>query len=184
MRLYLIRHARPDVVDGLCYGSTDLSVTEQEHQQLLAALVPVLPKKLPIFSSPLRRCRALAGKLADVLESDDVIYDKRLAEMDFGAWEMRAWSEIPRTEVDAWAADLHGYRPGGGESVLDMAQRVHAFYSELQSQSCPSAAVVCHAGTIRLLSACVRHALPFDMALDAARNPHKIAYGELLVLDC
>jgi alpha-ribazole phosphatase len=183
-RLYLIRHARPDIGDGICYGSTDLPVAQQEHQRLLAALVSNLPKHVPVFSSPLRRCRELATPLANALESGEVIYDPRLAEMHFGAWEMRPWSEIPRDEVDAWAKDLHRYRPGGGESVLEMAQRVHAFYSELRLRPCAGAVVVCHAGTIRLLSACMRQGSLSEMALDAAQIGHKIAYGEMLVLDC
>jgi alpha-ribazole phosphatase len=184
MRLYLIRHARPDIADGICYGSTDLSVAPQEQQHLAASLAPALPKNLPLYSSPLRRCREMATQLAVALESGAVTYDPRLAEMDFGAWEMRAWTDIPRTEVDAWAGNLCAYRPGNGESVLEMAQRVHAFYSELRSQRCESAVVVCHAGTIRLLSACGRHDSLSDMASDAAQTSHKIAYGELLVLDC
>jgi len=184
MRLYLIRHARPDIVDGLCYGSTDLAVTQHEHQQVMTTLAPVLPRQVPIFTSPLQRCRELATRLADALQCDSPIQDARLAEMHFGAWEMRAWNEIPRAEVDAWAADLHGYRPGGGENVLAMAQRVQAFYAELQSQQRSCAAIVCHAGTMRLLCACVRHASPIDIAQDVARTSHKIAYGELIVLDC
>ncbi len=184
MRLYLIRHARPDIADGLCYGSTDLPVAQQEQQRLVAALVPALPKHTPLFSSTLLRCRTLAAQLADALASSPVIYDARLAEMHFGAWEMRAWNDIPRAEIDAWADDLCTYRPGDGESVLEMAQRVRSFYDELLQQRYASAAIVCHAGTIRLLSAGMHHASPIDMALDAAQSAHKIAYGELLVLDC
>ena len=44
-------------------------------------------------------------------------FDARLAELDFGHWEMQSWDGIPRAEVDAWAADVAHYRPGGGESV-------------------------------------------------------------------
>ena len=44
--------------------------------------------------------------------------------MDFGAWEGQAWSAIARAEIDAWAANLAGHAPGGGESLAAMLQRV------------------------------------------------------------
>lgn len=184
MRLYLIRHARPEVAGGICYGRTDLHVQPDEHRKVLTALMPSVPKRAPIFSSPLRRCSELAALFAVALESDGVIHDDRLAEMDFGAWEMRAWNDLPRAEIDAWAADLPLYRPGNGESVLSVAQRVRLVLDELQAQRFHSAIVVCHAGIIRMLSACLRHSSVLDAAIAAAQLPHSIAYGELIVLDC
>ncbi|HBI71559.1 MAG TPA: phosphoglycerate mutase, partial [Massilia sp.] len=42
--------------------------------------------------------------------------------------------------------------------------------------------VVCHAGTIRLLRA-LHTGLPLEAAaLEAARTPHRIGYGEILAL--
>lgn len=184
MRLYLIRHARPDVASGICYGRTDLAVSSQEHACVLSALMPILPPDAPVFSSPLRRCRELAAQIATSLGSGEVIHDDRLAEMHFGEWEMRAWDDIPRTEIDAWAKDLTAYRPGDGESVLHMTQRVRSFYEEVQQQALENAIVVCHAGTIRLLSQCQRGDTLTEMALEAAQARHQIAYGELLILDC
>lgn len=184
MRLYLVRHARPEVAAGICYGSTDLHVSQHEHASALAALVPALPRGLPMFSSPLRRCRELAAQLAAALGSEAPVHDARLAEMHFGAWEMRAWNDIARVEIDAWSNDLCAYQPDGGESVLQAAQRVHAFLEDLRRRQLESAIVVCHAGTIRLLSACREHASPLDAALHAAGAPHAIGYGELVLLDC
>lgn len=182
MRLYLIRHARPVVQDGICYGSTDLPV-EEEHQNLvLAQLVPALPAGAGVFSSPLKRCRHLASRLA--LGRGEPVFDARLAEMHFGAWEMQAWNDIPRTEVDAWAADLTHYRPGGGECLLDVARRVRAFHDELCVQRANAAIVVAHAGTIRLLHAATQCNSPEEMVTLAARIPNRIAYGELTAIDC
>jgi alpha-ribazole phosphatase len=184
VRLYLIRHAPPEIASGICYGSTDLSVSEADQRAVLSALIPVLPMNLPVFSSPLRRCRELAASLASALASNQVLYDSRLAEMHFGAWEMRAWDDIPRAEIDAWAGNPHSYRPGGGESVLEVEQRVRSFLDQVQEQKLSGAIVVCHAGTIRMLSACRAHASPMDAALDAAGTQHAIAYGQVIALDC
>jgi alpha-ribazole phosphatase len=184
MRLYLVRHPKPLVASGICYGRTDVAVSPQERALTLQDLKTTLPQNVPVYSSPLARCRELATDLAAALEYGEPILDPRLAEMDFGTWEMRAWDTIPRSDVDAWTNDLSGYRPGGGESVLEVTRRVHAFHGDLLRAGHAAAIVICHAGTIRLLLACQR-ALPLvDTALYAARTPHKIGYGEVLVLDC
>ncbi|KQQ42417.1 phosphoglycerate mutase [Duganella sp. Leaf126] len=181
MRLTLIRHPQPEVAPGVCYGRTDLAVAAHHLEQAVAALLPVLPAGVPLFSSPLQRCAALALRLTPA-----PVFDARLVEMDFGSWEMHAWDSIARASVDAWAADLANYRPGGGESVLQMAERVATFYADLQRQlagdGAAEAIVVCHAGTMRLLAA--RHAglAPLAMALQAAGAPHQLPYGQTLVL--
>ena len=180
MKLHLVRHPQPEIAHGLCYGASDVPVNEAElahvHARLRAA---GLPGKLPVYSSPLQRCALLARRLKPAT----LYFDIRLAEMDFGRWEMQAWDAIPRAEVDAWAADLLYYRPGGVECVLDVARRVAAFIDELRQAGHAEALLVCHAGTIRLLGA-MRDGLTLEQAaLNAARAPHRIAYGELVVLE-
>ena len=177
MTLYLVRHPQPDDAPGLCYGASDVPVTETELARVHAglALPLVLPHELPVYASPLQRCALLAERLAP----GRVTLDARLAEMDFGAWELRPWSDIPRADVDAWTADLLHYRPGGAENVLDVARRVQAFVADLRA---PSALIVCHAGTIRLLAALHGGAPLEQAALNAAQTPHRVGYGQLVVL--
>lgn len=189
MRLILVRHPRPDIAPGLCYGRSDVAVaageTERVHQALLAAGLPrSLPRLLPIYASPLRRCAGLAQALA--APGRPPTFDPRLAEMDFGDWEMRSWDAIPIAEVDAWAADLLRYRPGGGECVLDVAHRVDAFRRDLLAAGLAAghaaAIVVCHAGSMRLLHALHGGKALHEAALEAARTPHHIGYGDMLLL--
>lgn len=175
MQLTLVRHPQPDIAPGICYGRADISTSIEAIAQAAAGMRAAgLPGTLPVYASPLTRCALLAAAL-DV----PVMLDARLAEMDFGAWEMRAWDAIPRAEVDAWAADLLHYRPGGGENVLAVAQRVAAFREELRY---PAALIICHAGTIRLLSALHAGGSIEQAALRAASSPHRIGYGEVIVL--
>ncbi|MFC3109739.1 alpha-ribazole phosphatase family protein [Undibacterium arcticum] len=195
MRLFLIRHPRPDIANGICYGRSDVAVATAELARTAHELAARLPADLPLLSSPLRRCAMLAERLATSLQVA-VRYDARLAEMDFGHWEMRAWQHIARAEIDAWASDLTDYQPGGGESVLQVASRVASFLDELSQAAPDGAIVVCHAGTIRLLLALIAvrsstsqsdqsiavNALK-AAALAAARTPHQIAYGEILTLE-
>jgi alpha-ribazole phosphatase len=183
MRLILVRHPAPLVAPGICYGSTDLAVAADELARVASALSGTLPGKLPLFSSPLRRCADLAGALTANLESTSFTADARLAELDFGAWEMQPWDAIPRAEIDAWAADVVHYRPGGGESVFAMAERVRDWHADLLRMNHASAIVICHAGTMRLLLAC-HSALPLhEMALQAASKRHDFKYGELVIVE-
>lgn len=186
MRVYLIRHPRPEIDPGICYGRSDLAVSGHEQAATLAALLPqlqALPPATPIFSSPLLRCATLARQLQRARGGAVLHSDARLMELDFGSWEMRAWETIAREEIDAWAADPAGYRPGGGESVLQAAARVAAFQAELARLPHDCAIVVCHAGTIRLALACRPGRSPAEIAAAAAGTPHAIAYGALCALD-
>lgn len=183
MRLYLIRHPRPDIGPGICYGSTDLPVSATEQALTLSTLVPALPTGVPVFSSPLLRCMGLAEQLAVALEAGAVSRDVRLAELHFGEWEGRTWDAIARAEIDAWASDPAGYRPGGGESVLEAAARIREFLASLLARRCGSAIVVCHAGTIRLILACRNGGSLETTAAEAAAGAHALAYGGMTIVD-
>jgi alpha-ribazole phosphatase len=183
MRLYLVRHPEPAVKSDTCYGSSDVEVLPAQQERIRNVLLGMLPKDAVLYSSPLRRCADLARTLAPALNCRNVIFDPRLAEMHFGDWESRPWIEIPRPEVEAWVKDTVGYRPGGGESVLQIAERVKAFHDELLQQQHQSAAIICHAGTIRMLLGCQRDLPLPEMARYAAQVRHKIGYGEVVLLD-
>lgn len=183
MRLYLVRHPQPEIEPDTCYGSADIDVAAAQREQVCAALLASLPKDAVLYSSPLRRCADLARQLASGFDNCEVIIDARLVEMDFGDWELRLWSDIPRAEIDAWTEDVVAYRPGGGESVLEMAKRVLAFRKDLLSGAHQSAVVICHAGTIRVLLACQRQLPLMEMARYAALDQRKFGYGEVLAID-
>jgi alpha-ribazole phosphatase len=143
MRLHLIRHPKPTIEPGICYGQ--LEIPAKIEMAEVARLRAELPPGLPVWSSPLLRCR----QLAEQLHAQPMI-DVRLAEMNFGAWEGRPWDDIPRHELDAWAADIAGYAPPGGESPAALQRRALAFVAGLDVQE---AVIVTHAGVIRTLLA-------------------------------
>ena len=180
MELILVRHPRPLVPAGICYGSSDVAVGGEELAAVQAALkhtLHTLPAATPLFSSPLQRCAALARLL-----SPSPVFDARLAEMDFGAWELRGWDDIGRDNVDAWAGDLLHYRPGGGETVLEVAHRVAGALASIRACGAARAVVVCHAGTIRLLQAMAGGAPLEQAAMAAAATPNRIGYGAVVRL--
>lgn len=143
MILHLVRHPEPVVAPGICYGRLDISA--KNAGAVAARLRADLPSGLPVWTSPLQRCRELAELLLPHPAIDD-----RLTEMNFGLWEGRPWDAIPRAELDAWAADVGGYAPPGGESPLALQRRALAFVAGLDA---PESVIVTHAGVIRVLLA-------------------------------
>ena len=93
----------------------------------------------------MRRCREFAAALRP-----NITVDERLAELDFGTWEMQPWDSIPRPQLDAWAADPLGFAGHGGESVAQMRQRVRLALAQLGDEDC---AWVTHAGVMKLVFA-------------------------------
>ena len=126
MALILLRHGQPEIAAGICYGRSDVPARALGEGSL-RSLVTALPDRFArIDSSPLTRCNALAEQLSAHFDLP-IHADPRLMEIDFGNWEMQAWNEIPRHEIDAWAEDVEGARPHGGESVALMVERVRIY---------------------------------------------------------
>lgn len=147
MELFLIRHPEPDVAPGTCYGRSDIGLAG-DAETAAARLRAHLPAAIPVYSSPLQRCRSVAERLSPAASLDE-----RLVEMHFGAWEMRRWDEIERTVFDAWVADILNYAPPGGESAAQMLARTLSFIGDLQAGGQQHAAIVTHGGVLRVLFA-------------------------------
>ncbi|MGT2506028.1 alpha-ribazole phosphatase [Cupriavidus basilensis] len=153
MDLVLIRHARPEVAQGVCYGALDLPLAQPvapAPARMLSALDGLVPQR--IVSSTMVRARATAALLAQDLGLP-LETDARLRELDFGTWEGHAWDAVPRAEVDAWAADLLHARPHGGETVAEAMARVAAWADALPAGAPDRLWVVAHAGPMRMLAA-------------------------------
>lgn len=160
-RLWLVRHAAPCIAAGTCYGASDVGADAGGTHEAARRLAAALPAdRVLVRHSPLARCAQLARAL-EALRPDLVARpDARLAEMDFGAWEGRPWSDIGRDAVDAWTADFAGHAPGGGESLARMLARVAAAFAEARAECGPQAAGdvvwITHAGVARCVRWCLQ----------------------------
>ena len=119
MELWLIRHPRPQVEPGICYGRLDLAVAEAEMSAAVERLRPLLPAEARLRTSPALRCRDLAGRL-----HRSPVEDERLLERSFGHWEGLSWDAIGPAALDAWAADAWDFVPPAGESARAVMARV------------------------------------------------------------
>jgi alpha-ribazole phosphatase len=155
VRTLLVRHLRPAIEPGTCYGRLDVPMHPDETAKADALTHdPALVGSARIWTSPAQRCRVLADKIAAAL-SAPLTADPRLLELDFGAWEGQAWDAIARSELDRWAADPLAFRAPGGESGAELIERVQAFHADVvrDGQDC---VVVAHGGPLRVLNALLR----------------------------
>ena len=166
-RWHVLRHARPLVGEGICYGryniAADARATSAAAQKFAQYWLDVNGNgiaagglQVQLLSSPLQRCQQLAQallpQLADVGLCVQLKTEPALAEMDFGCWEGQPWSALPGDEWERWMGDFAGYRVGGGESTRAMLQRVHgaaqATAAQLAANAQERVIWVSHAGVI------------------------------------
>ena len=155
--LVLIRHAEV-AGDGRLAGRRDVECVLPGAAKL-AAVRAVAGVVEGVLSSPAWRCVATAGALFPVVEA---VTDARLWEQDFGDWEGVAPGEVPDLgPLDGPALAAH--RPPGGESFMDVVDRVSPVLAEVTGRK----ALVVHAGVVRAALAQVvgaGPALAFDVA--------------------
>lgn len=149
--IYLIRHTTPAVAKGICYGQTDLDVTESFLAE--AGLIRTyLPAAIDaVYSSPLKRCSVLA---AELFPAQPVQLMADLMEIHCGQWEMRAWDAIPPEEVEPWMSNFVQLRIPGGESYEDLYGRVNRCWETIGNETgFAVGAIVAHGGVIRSILA-------------------------------
>ena len=126
--LHAWRHPRLLGAPGLCLGRSELPV-DPRHLELQVVQICCFARRhrLPriVLGSPLERCQAV-GRLL-VRQGWSHRTDDGLLELDFGRWDGRPWSTLPRDEIDAWCDDFMDHAPGGGETVRALLQRVRRF---------------------------------------------------------
>jgi len=153
--LWLVRHGRPVLAAGVCYGSTDVAADPQHTAQIAAMLVQRLPQGAEMRTSPLQRCAALARAVAAARPDLTLHSEPRLAEMDFGCWEGWRWDDIPKAAFEAWTGQFAGHRFGGAECVQELLHRVAQVWDEAQAATAAQVWVT-HAGVIAAASLLAR----------------------------
>ncbi|MES2872665.1 MAG: alpha-ribazole phosphatase [Bacteroidota bacterium] len=169
MEVFLIRHTLPDTEKGLIYGRYDVPLAESFSKEK-EAILKQLPQAIDVvYSSPSRRCT----KLAELI-SPDYSTEEALCELDFGRWETKTWDTINRTESEFWMEDVMNRCPPGGESLVQMKERVLQFWQKITSLDAELLVVVTHKGVIRIILSELNH-IPFSSFFDI-----KVDYGEIV----
>ncbi len=177
MRIALIRHPTPLVAPGICYGRLDVAVDPSAGEQMARRLLsdPRLRSARRVWTSPAVRCRGLADAIARAW-AVPLSVDPRLWELNFGAWEGRAWETIGRADLDRWAASLLTVAPPRGESGAELIARIRDFHADLRCDQ-RDCVVVSHGGPLKVLQALVL-GKPIDLLADA------LAIGSVTYVIC
>ncbi len=173
--LWIWRHPKPIGAAGLCVGRCDLAIDPRRAKRLAHRVRSVVRREgLPreVWTSSLQRCAEVGRALARQGFVHHI--DDRLAELDFGRWDGRAWRDIGRDEVDAWEADFAHHAPGGGECLSALVQRVREFVDDSAGPARCDRLLIGHAGWI--------NALQFlDRELPASNEwPSPLRYGQAM----
>ncbi|MFN7121510.1 MAG: histidine phosphatase family protein [Hydrogenophaga sp.] len=150
MKLWLLRHARVLLPEGLCYGASDVPADATLTREAAQAFAPLPPPGTPVWVSGLLRAQQMVSALqAERPDLGAARMDTRLNEMDFGHWELQRWDGMPRSAFDAWMADFAHHRFGGAESTQMLLYRVAAALGDLRPATSTDVVWVTHAGVIR-----------------------------------
>lgn len=172
MEIYLIRHTPTATQKGLCYGQTDVDLTENYRAEFekIRQKLPDIHENAQFFSSPLARCLKLAQFL-----SSNIQLDKRLLEINFGDWENQRFDELDEEKLRHWTENFVEIAPPNGESFHDLCERAEQFWQEITQLKTPQIFIVTHAGIIRALLARILQLSPknaFQFCVDCG-SVHK-----------
>ncbi len=177
MRLISVRHTKPLVEPGVCYGQLDLRLVDDPTAEIdtacdsVSSMIAGAPVR--VVSSPLSRCTVLAGAVARACGVSEPVIDPDAIELSFGDWEGKRWSEIPSNLLQPWMDDwtraTAGSPGSGGESLPNLLVRVSRLIERWRYE--PIVVLVTHAGVIR----CLMHLL-MQLSLEEAWGTH-IEYG-------
>lgn len=148
----LLRHGEPD--GGQKFrGSVDDPLSVRGWEQMRAAAGDYQEWRA-IISSPLIRCAAFAGELAERLEIPLRIIPA-FREIGFGIWEGRSVAEVHEADPGAlgqfWRDPLAHPIPGG-EPLADFDRRIHqAWTALLEEYRGQHVLLVTHGGVIRIV---------------------------------
>jgi len=124
----MVRHGQTDWnVEGRYQGQVDIPLNDaglQQAQELAKQLEEVHFDA--IFSSNLKRASQTAMCVA-TLKNMEIQYDFRLREISQGVWEGMLFSDVVQyyeKEVEKRRLEPLTTRPPGGETVMDVANRV------------------------------------------------------------
>ena len=148
--VYFVRHGQTiwNVENKIC-GATDIALTELGHQQAIETGRKILTMHIEadeILYSPLIRAKDTAMHISEIT-GIPARMEPRLIEQNFGKYESTA-----RDGKEFLAAKQQfAIRNDGGESMLQMAQRIYNLLDEIKASN-KTYILVAHNGIARVVN--------------------------------
>lgn len=154
--LYFIRHAHTALNGMMIFqgGQTDSPLDQIGLDQVSAsikAMNDTLPSEYLLVCSPLMRTKQTAAGLK--LNTENVIYDDEIREIDFGEWEGKMLSEVQENhapEVARYYDDDITMRPDGGESIGEVESRMLKAIAKYSNKNYENVVFVSHGNSISI----------------------------------
>ena len=149
--IYFVRHGESEwnVADRIC-GQTDVALTDMGHTQAIATGQKIVEAGIvidEILYSPLIRAAETARHISEMTGAP-MRMEPRLVEQNFGKWE----GTSPRNAADFFEAKKQFVcRHEGGESMLQLAQRIYNLLDELKKETGKTYMLVAHNGIARVV---------------------------------
>ena len=167
-RLCLVRHGETDWnVEGRYQGQSDTPLNQKGRAQ-----AEMLARELQstsfaaVYTSDLERARETAAIIAQSLRLP-VTMEPRLREIHQGAWEGKRVQSIKAHYSALWhrrTADPAKVRPPGGETVEEVATRVHAALTDIATTHYEESILVVSHGLAIATAICATEGLPVGQA--------------------
>jgi broad specificity phosphatase PhoE len=167
-QLCLVRHGQTDWNRiGRYQGQSDVPLNTNGHAQA-AVLATQLKEQVftAIYASDLMRARETAEPIAKEVGLP-VQIDIRLREIHQGEWEGQLVDDIKARYADLWAqrtGDPASVRPPGGETVGEVAARVHAALDDIARLHPTGAVLVVSHGLSIATAICRARGIPVGQA--------------------
>ena len=147
---YFVRHGQTvwNVENKIC-GATDIALTEQGHEQAIETGKKILAEEIQadeILYSPLQRAADTAKHISEITGIPARV-EPRLKEQNFGKYESTARDGAKFREAKKQFVCRHE----GGESMLQLAQRIYNLLDELGKEADKTYMLVAHNGIARVV---------------------------------
>ena len=149
----LLRHGEPGGGDIL-RGRVNPELTDRGWGQMEASAERANANWTHVFSSPLKRCRDFAHRLARSRQLALQIEDQ-WQEIDYGDWDgmdIAEWRRLAAPQFQSFREDLTALAPPNGETFIAFRDRVQGAWKNLAELPDGShALIVTHGGVMRVV---------------------------------
>lgn len=153
MNIWLVRHGETNLNKfKLMQGSTDEPLNDEGRRQAKEAGEFAKDIKFDaVYASPLSRAIETASIISG-LPASDIVIDKRIAEVDFGQYELSKYTKLGFKMTLFWAIPEIFPTPSGVENVSSMIKRSRSFLTEIEKKSYENVLIVSHGGILRAMN--------------------------------
>jgi len=157
IKIILVRHGSTNwTKEGRYQGSTDVPLSEEGLKQARNAAKRLKKEKIDIaYTSKLRRAIDTAKEIVK-FHNVELIQVEELNERSYGKWEGLTKEEVEKRYADnrvAYEKERYKIRPLGGESFLDLRNRIEPFIKKVVEKNKDKAIlIVSHNGPLRIIT--------------------------------